>query len=78
MMASGKILKAYARATKRMDGAPYLSATQTSAGFVFPQGQKRGHRKGYQVFVKVCRYSDELLASKPDTGGLSCENRRIK
>jgi hypothetical protein len=29
-----------------------------------------------QVFVKVCRYSDELLAQKPETGGLACEERQ--
>jgi hypothetical protein len=50
-----------------------LAAAMTSAGFVYFPGSKRGKRHGVQVFVKVCRYSDELLKKVPLSGGLFCE-----
>jgi hypothetical protein len=47
-----------------------MVSTEVDAGFRIPLGQKKGHRKGLQFFVRVCRYSDELLAELPETGGL--------
>jgi hypothetical protein len=41
-------------------------AHATSAGFIVESG---GERK-FQVFVEVCEYSDDLLKSEPDSGGL--------
>lgn len=63
------VIKAYSRAVKNAekDG---LTSSATCAGFIIPNGQKRGQKSGYQVFVKVIRYSDALLKKKPMTGGL--------
>lgn len=67
------LLRAYSKAAKHLQADRRLTATKTSAGFIIPVGQKRGKRTGYQVFVQVCRYSDELLKEQPMTGGLLCE-----
>jgi hypothetical protein len=64
------VLRAYSKAVKKLDKDPLLLANLASAGFIIPNGQKRGQRKGYQVFVWVTRYSDELLKKKPLSGGL--------
>mgnify|MGYP001603937378 CR=1 FL=1 len=69
------VLRAFNRASRKMvdkNGLvrENLVATETSAGFVFPPGQKCGHREGLQVFVKIARYSDDLLCEQPETGGL--------
>jgi hypothetical protein len=71
-----KVLRAYNQAIKKLTADDALWATEVSAGFIIPPGQKRGHRKGYQVFLKVCRYDDELVATKPLTGGLLTNNRK--
>ena len=63
-------MAAYSKAVRKLERDATLRASATSAGFIIPNGQKRGQRKGYQVFVKVCRFSEELLKSKPLTGGL--------
>lgn len=64
------VSRAFAKSLKRILKEDNLIATSADAGFVIPKGQKRGQRNGYQVFVKVARYSDQLLKSKPLTGGL--------
>lgn len=64
------VLRAYNRAAKRFDKEPSLTATSQSAGFVIPDGQKRGKRKGFQVIVRMVRYDEELLKKKPESGGL--------
>jgi hypothetical protein len=68
------LLRAYNKATKNLKNDDAMTASLVSAGFIIPNGQKRGCRKGFQVFVKVCRYSEELLKRKPITGGLLCED----
>jgi hypothetical protein len=45
-----------------------MTAASDSAGFITTVGGQK-----FQVFVAVHRYSDELLASDPDTGGLLSE-----
>lgn len=50
-----------------------MLSSARSAGFIIPRGQKRGKRRGYQVFVRVVRFDEALLKSKPSTGGLLCE-----
>ncbi len=72
------VLRACGRAAramidKRGELRTGILATEKSAGFAFPPGQKRGHREGLQVFVKVVRYSDDLRRAKPLTGGLLTE-----
>lgn len=70
-MATGDaVLKAYDRAVKNIDRDEDMSSCAVSAGFIFPGGQPRGKREGYQVFVKVCRFSEELLKREPETGGM--------
>jgi hypothetical protein len=66
------LLRAYSKAAKNLKRDATITSTETSAGFIIPIDQKRGHRTGYQVFVKMCRYSEELLKRKPITGGLLC------
>jgi hypothetical protein len=68
------LLRAYSKAAQNLQRDEAMTASATSAGFIIPNGQKRGQRTGFQVFVKVCRYSEELLKRKPDTGGLLCED----
>jgi hypothetical protein len=68
------LLRAYSKAVKNLQRDEEMLASATSAGFIIPNGQKRGHRAGFQVFVKVCRYGEELLKRKPITGGLLCED----
>ncbi len=65
--------RAFAKSLKRIMKDDALVSTQTDAGFVIPKGQKRGEKEGYQVFVRVIRYSDNLLKLKPLTGGLLSE-----
>ena len=72
-MATGnQVLKAYSKAVRNMENQPIAASCAVSAGFIFKPGQKRGMRMGYQVFVKVCRYSDVLMKEDPLNGGLLC------
>lgn len=61
---------AYRKSAHALTRDPKMTASMTSAGFTIPNGQKRGKKTGFQVFVKVARYSDELLKEKPLSGGL--------
>ena len=69
-----ELIWAYSKAVKRITKDEAMTSSETSAGFIIPNGQKRGQRTGFQVFVKVCRYSEALLKRKPVTGGLLCED----
>ena len=73
MATNEQVCRAYARALQKLAQYKDLTATEISAGMLFPPKQRRKHRRGFQVFVKVCRYSDELLADDPNSGGLLCE-----
>lgn len=64
------IMRAYRRILKKLEQDPGLLASSNCAGFIFEPGQKRGKRKGLQVFVEVHRYSDEKLTQDPASGGL--------
>ena len=64
------LLKAYSKAVKKLQKDKSMTACLVSAGFIIPDGQKKGKEKGFQVFVKVHRYSEELFKRKPITGGL--------
>jgi hypothetical protein len=64
------VIKAYDKSVKRLRKDHDLAAASTSAGFIIPAGQKPGKRSGFQVFVRVCRDSDELLKTSPESGGL--------
>ena len=83
MIATGNsVLRAYNKAAKKiqqrtMSGGDVLESTE-AAGLIFPPGQKRGHKEGYQVFVTVSRYSDALLKEQPDSGGLLVNTNRAK
>ena len=75
-MATGNaVLRAYSRAVKRITDEELLSTAQ-DAGFIpDPHNPdawkaKKGKRKGYQVFVKLVKYDEELLEKEPLTGGL--------
>jgi hypothetical protein len=69
------LLRACSKAVATLQTDEAMTAASTSAGFIIPNGQKRGQRLGVQVFVKVCRYSEELLKRRPCTGGLLCEKQ---
>jgi hypothetical protein len=63
--ASGNaLLRAYNKAAKFADGT---TAREVSAGFIMPADHEG---EGFQVFVKVCRFSERLLGTRPETGGL--------
>lgn len=67
------VVRACSKTFKRIEKEG-LTAASTSAGFFFPEGkQKKGFREGYQVFVKIIKYSDVRLANHPQSGGLHCE-----
>lgn len=69
------VLRAYSAAMKHITSDAAIGATETSAGFVIPGGGRRGQRVGYQVFVKVHRFSECLLTHQPESGGLICNAR---
>ncbi len=69
-----QLMHAKDMALRRIQRSKAIVATEVDAGTIITSG-KPGHRVGYQVFVKVARYSDELLASDPDSGGLLEEAR---
>jgi hypothetical protein len=64
------LLRAYGRAAKRFGNDGLLRATSQSAGFIIPAHQKVGERFGFQVFVRMVRFSEKLLKEEPKTGGL--------
>ena len=64
------VLRAYNRAAKKFEKDPAIVSTHESAGFIIPDGQKRGKRKGFQVFVRVVRFDESMLKRKPESGGL--------
>lgn len=65
-----KMIRAHEVAVVAMEKDPVLEAVNQSGYFTFPGGQERGHRVGLQVFVRVCRYSEDLARDEPETGGL--------
>lgn len=68
------VRRAYNRAVKAMENAVVNSiAHEESAGFIVPAKKNQateGDTTGYQVFVRICRYSENLLKSDPLSGGL--------
>lgn len=71
------MVRAYSKSVKRMLSDKLLTAASTSAGFIIPDGYRpRSKQHGFQVFVRVCRYSEELLKEQPSTGGLLCEKTK--
>ena len=72
-MATGNaILRAYNKAAKTAawpdkDDVSTI-ASSVSAGFIMPKGAPKG--VGFQVFVKVARFSETLLQECPESGGL--------
>ena len=44
-------------------------SADASAGFILEPG-KKGEREGVQIFVRAVMFSEKLLATKPETGGL--------
>lgn len=64
------LLRAYSKAAKNLQQDGMMAATTVSAGFIIPDGQKRGEREGYQVFVRVIRWSQAMKRLKPESGGL--------
>lgn len=71
MPTGNAVLRAYSRALKRLMEDDKMTASAVSAGMLFGPGQAKGAREGYQVFVKVIRYSDAKLARNPESGGLA-------
>jgi len=65
-----RLLKAYDFAAGRVQKEPEIIRAMTSAGFIIPNGQRRGQRRGYQVFVTLIAFDEAQCLSKPNTGGL--------
>lgn len=61
--------KAYWRSLNRTKDEQLTSAA-TSAGLILPEKQKRGQKEGWQVFVKLIKYSDAKLKKNEKSGGL--------
>lgn len=69
-MATGNsLLRAYSRAVRviKQEGDGLL-ATSQDAGFIMPNGNPKG--EGYQVFVRVVRFSEDKLLRDISSGGL--------
>ena len=70
-----KLVRALNRGIKTLSQDWEVTAVEREVGFmIVPHKQKKGcpppHVDKVQVFVKVYRYSDSLLKSRPETGGL--------
>lgn len=68
---------------RRLHDDPAMTAASTDAGFVRVKHADdgkggMGHTETFQVFVKVCRYDEDLLAADPDSGGLLCESTMVR
>lgn len=72
------ILRAASLALRNIEKDDHMTATEMDAGFILPDQQKAGRRLGYQVFVKVARFSEELLDADPVSGGLLANRQRKK
>lgn len=59
------LLQAYYDAMDAISGDTHITASSRSAGF-----RMMGERNGYQVFVKVCKFSQDLLDKDKLSGGL--------
>jgi hypothetical protein len=59
------------RAIRNITSNQNVTSAASSAGFIITDGQKRGQKTGFQVFVKICRYSDVRLKKYPNSGGLA-------
>ncbi len=60
------MLRAYNRAVKKISSDPDLAVTRESAGFIMPAKDA----VGFQIFVVVARFSQDLLEKQPQTSGL--------
>lgn len=69
--------RALNRARKHLLSGPSVTTASSDAGIVVGLEKPRGQREGYQVFVKVCRFSEKLLKDYPMTGGLTEFNHLI-
>lgn len=65
--------RAFKRALREMKAQKAALASESDAGFVIDRrnGRPAGETTGFQVFVRVCRYDEGLLADMPETGGLA-------
>ena len=72
MATEDRLLRAYNKAAKSVHGDPEgLQSSSVTAGYIIPAGQKKGQRTGWQVSVKLERFSEAELISNPLSGGLS-------
>lgn len=62
---------AFRKAYKQVLEDENCTASMKDAGFVRACWSE--HHPQLQVFVKVCRFSEDLLEEQPETGGLLCE-----
>lgn len=71
--------RAFNRAFRRIKKEPALTAAGSDAGFIDDPREpgsmrkKKGKRHGYQVIVRLVKYSDEKLAKDELSGGLHAE-----
>lgn len=62
-----RVLRAYNKAVRNVVQENLL-ACSIDAGFIMPAKWAKG--EGYQVFVRVVRFSEQHLKDDPMTGGL--------
>jgi hypothetical protein len=72
MLNKNSLFNAMAECFKRLENDSAITAAAHSAGFSFPE--KDGEAPKYQVFVKVCKYSEARLKENPISGGLLSES----
>ena len=53
------VLLAYAKAAKELQEDETKTVSEVSAGFIIPSGQKGKQQTRFEVFVKMCRQSNE-------------------
>jgi len=74
MLTADKVLSTYNKAIRKLRKDPAMIAVEESIGFLdgktswLMSGKAKGAKM--QVFIKVYRYSDDLLKKKPVSGGL--------
>jgi hypothetical protein len=71
------LARAYLRAARVYEKDPAVCSTEQDAGFLIIPGDRGAPKKGFQVFVKVCRYDESLLRKRPMSGGLLVNDRGV-
>lgn len=64
------LLYAFSKAAKTISEDDDMLEIAKDAGMIIPNGQKKGSRTGWQVFVTISKWDEQLLKADRMTGGL--------